>query len=102
MDASQLQLSAETTQVPESAQNAQDTLNTQTIQNPPQNVNEPQGQGQDQEVEVEVEMDNTRDSVANGGHMDNAQDLNAPAASYAQPTNVPMAAKKNSGFGFLK
>lgn len=106
MDASRLQLSAETTQAPESAQNAQDTLNTQTIQNPPQNVDEPQGQVQGQEVdvevEVEVEMDNTRDSAANGGQMDTAQDLNAPTASDAQPTDAPTAAKKNSGLGFLK
>lgn len=102
MDASQLQLSAETTQGPESAQNAQDTLNTQTIQNPPQNVDEPQVRGQNQEVEVGVEMDNTRDFAANGGRMDTAQDLNAPTASDAQPTDAPTASKKNSGLGFLK
>jgi len=107
MDASQLQLSAETTQAPEIAQNAQDTLNSETTQNTPQKIHNLQGQVQGQEVEVEVEMDNTRDSAANGGQMDRTQYLNAPTATnaqstYAQPTDAPMAAKKNSGLGFLK
>lgn len=98
----QLQLSAETTQAPESAQNTQDTSNTQTTENLPQNVDERQGQGQGQGQEVVVEMDSTRDTAINDGQTDTAQDVNASNASDAQPTDPPTPVKKNSDLGFLK